>query len=139
MSSERVVAVVVTYNRKDLLCECLRALLGQSGPVHKILVINNQSTDGTLEMLQQEFSSALNSVLSILTLSSNVGGAGGFYAGMKAAYEAGADWIWLLDDDTIAQPDTLLELFSARAALVSAQKPRLVASKVLWLDGSLIT
>lgn len=51
--SEKVCAVIVTYNRKELLRECLKAVLGQTRPPDHILVVDNASTDGTLEMLRE--------------------------------------------------------------------------------------
>lgn len=53
--SERVCAVIVTYNRKALLRECLKAVLSQTRPPDHVLVVDNASTDGTPEMLQEEF------------------------------------------------------------------------------------
>jgi GT2 family glycosyltransferase len=92
--SGRVCAVVVTYNRRDLLRECLVSLQAQTHVPDTILVVNNASTDGTAQMLSAEFAQ-----LEVLTLAENVGGAGGFHAGMKWAYEQGYDWLWLMDDD----------------------------------------
>ena len=50
-----VCAVIVTYNRKLLLRECLGALSNQSVPLERIIVVNNASTDGTQEMVGEEF------------------------------------------------------------------------------------
>ena len=135
--SDRVCAVVVTYNRKNLLRECLRALLGQSRPLEGILVVDNVSTDGTPDLLAAEFPREQFPALEVCRLERNVGGAGGFHEGLKRAAAQGFDWIWLLDDDTITQADTLAELFAARARFEPAQTPDLLASKALWTDGSM--
>ena len=136
--SERVCAVVVTYNRKDLLRECLGALLGQSRPLEEILVVDNVSTDGTPDMLAAEFPREKFPGLTVLRLERNGGGAGGFHAGTRHAAAQGFDWLWLLDDDTIARPDALAELFAARARFPDeASRPDLLASRVLWTDGSM--
>jgi GT2 family glycosyltransferase len=74
----------------------------QSRLLDHILVINNASTDGTREMLRTQFPS-----LEVLTLPENRGGAGGFHAGIKAAYEAGYDWVWVMDDDVEPHQDCL--------------------------------
>jgi GT2 family glycosyltransferase len=105
--SGRVCAVVVTYNRRDLLRECLVSLQAQTHVPDTILVVNNASTDGTAQMLSAEFAQ-----LEVLTLAENVGGAGGFHAGMKWAYEQGYDWLWLMDDDGRAAPDCLEKLLA---------------------------
>jgi GT2 family glycosyltransferase len=129
---ERVCAVVVTYNRKVLLRECLQALLGQARVVDEIVVVDNASTDGTDEMLAGEFAA-----VHVLRLPQNVGGAGGFHAGMKWAYQEGFDWVWLMDDDTITEGNTLNALLEAKESFGEAVRPCLLASKVVWTDGSL--
>jgi rhamnopyranosyl-N-acetylglucosaminyl-diphospho-decaprenol beta-1,3/1,4-galactofuranosyltransferase len=106
----RVCAVVVTFNRCALLRRCLEALQSQSHVPDSILIVNNASTDGTEEMLCQEFSQ-----LPVLRLEQNMGGAGGFHAGMKQAYEEGYDWLWLMDDDGVPAPDCLENLLEHAA------------------------
>ncbi|MBE7561651.1 glycosyltransferase family 2 protein [Acidithiobacillus sp. HP-6] len=104
--NETVAAVVVTYNRKQLLTECLDALLAQTRPVDKIILIDNASTDGTPELLK-EYGYLDNPVIDYVRLPENTGGAGGFYEGVKRGYEAGYDWMWLMDDDAEPMPDAL--------------------------------
>ena len=132
--SERVCAVVVTYNRKELLRECLEALKGQTRKVDHILVVDNASTDGTGEMLRAEFPE-----VEALRLPENQGGAGGFHEGMKRAHGMGFDWLWLMDDDTIPREDALEELLLAaeRAEGVLGHKPDFLSSRALWTDGKL--
>ena len=133
--AELVCAVVVTFNRKDLLRECLVALLAQTRKVDEILVVDNASTDGTREFLAQEFPQ-----VPVLNLPKNIGGAGGFHEGMKWAYNKGFDWIWVMDDDTVTTPTALSELFAARDRFLhAARQPSLLASKVIWVDGTLHT
>lgn len=107
--SETVAAVVVTYNRKQLLTECLDALLSQTRSVDKIILIDNASTDGTPEMLKER-GYLDNSVIDYVRLPENTGGAGGFHEGVKLGYESGYDWLWLMDDDAIANKDALQNL-----------------------------
>ncbi|MCS6869296.1 glycosyltransferase family 2 protein [Thermus sp.] len=102
MVNDGVCAVIVTHNRKELLRECLKAVLSQTRPPDHVLVVDNASTDGTGEMLREEFRE-----VEVLRLPENQGGAGGFHEGMKRAYEAGYGWIWVMDDDTFPYPDTL--------------------------------
>lgn len=96
----KVAAVVVTYNRLNLLTECLEAIRNQTRKVEEIIVVNNGSTDGTAGWLANQHD------LTIIT-QENLGGAGGFYAGMKTAYEKGHDWIWFMDDDGEPKVDAL--------------------------------
>lgn len=91
-------AIVVTFNRKELLIRTLSALNKQSTKLDKIILVDNASTDGTYELLQENgFLEQEN--LEYLPLAENTGGAGGFYAGVKAGFEQGFDWLWLMDDD----------------------------------------
>lgn len=98
----KITAVVVTFNRLELLrkgIQCLRANKGLT----EIIVVNNGSTDGTREWLgQQEGLCVVNQ--------ENVGGSGGFYTGIQKAYEEGADWIWCMDDDVFPREDCLQAL-----------------------------
>lgn len=107
-SAARVCAVVVTFNRQGMLRGCLAALKVQERPVDTILVVDNASTDGTPDMVRQEFP-----LCELLILPINSGGAGGFYEGMKWALERGYDWMWLMDDDAFAYPDCLGKLLDA--------------------------
>lgn len=97
-----IIAVVVTYNRLELLkrnIHCLR----QNKPLTSILVVNNGSTDGTTDWLDAQADIRV-------IHQANVGGSGGFYTGIQAAYEAGADWIWCMDDDVFPRADCLEHL-----------------------------
>lgn len=129
-----IAAVVVTYNRRNLLQECLQALLSQTRPPDEIIVIDNASTDGTDQMFPQEFPQ-----VTYVRLKENIGGAGGFHEGMKLAYEKGHDWIWVMDDDAIPMHDALQSLISAYHTL-SVEKARdsigILCSHVEWIDGS---
>ena len=73
--TERVCAVLVTFNRKTLLRTCLNSLLKQTRPIDQILIVDNASSDGTPELLREEFPQ-----LPLLRLDRNTGGAGGFSA-----------------------------------------------------------
>ena len=114
--SERVCAVVVTYNRQALLRECLDALLAQTRPVDKILIIDNASTDGT-SMRLNETGYLRNDRIEYVLLEKNVGGAGGFHEGFKRSFEQGYDWLWVMDDDGIPDAASLQKLLAPREAL----------------------
>ena len=98
----KITAVVVTYNRKELLRRVIGCLKDISA-LSSVVVVNNGSTDGTGQWLDEQTD------IEVIT-QPNVGGSGGFYTGIKHAYEAGADWIWCMDDDVFPEPDCLSEL-----------------------------
>jgi GT2 family glycosyltransferase len=106
----KTIAAVVTYNRKALLSRCLLALSAQTVPPDLILVVDNASTDGTLEMLQAE-GWLEKKTFHLLALTENTGGAGGFAAAMEYALaKRESAWIWLMDDDALPLPDALAEV-----------------------------
>lgn len=103
--SDRVCAMIVTYNRRDLLRECIRALQAQTRAVDEILIVDNATTDGTGEMLADEFPP-----VKVLRMTENTGASGGYYAGTKWSYDNGFDWTWIIDDEGRAAPDCLEKL-----------------------------
>ena len=94
----KVVAVIVTFNRKRLLLENVQRLLSQTINIHKIIIVDNCSTDGTKEYLNKN-GILDNKNIYYHILEKNIGGAGGFFWGTKLAYESKADLVWLMDDD----------------------------------------
>jgi len=108
-----VCAVVLTYNRKDMLERCLAALAAQTRRCDRIIVVDNASIDGTAAMLGDRW----QHLVDIYSLRSNVGAAGGFNIGMRLAYGLGADFIWSMDDDVICEPDALEQLLLAHDLL----------------------
>lgn len=130
----KVTAVVVTYNRFDKLRLCLSALLEQTVMPAEILVVDNASTDGTCEWLEQE-ADAHKGLVRVMRLPENIGGAGGFERGVCEAVESGTDYAWIMDDDTVPSPTALAELL--RAVEHGGDKIGFAASRVNWTDGSL--
>lgn len=111
----RVAAIVVTYNRLNLLKECVDALLNQTYKNMDILIIDNASTDNTFEYANELVENENN--VEYYRLDNNVGGAGGFYEGIKRAASQKHDWIWLMDDDTIPEKNALEELCIAASKI----------------------
>lgn len=128
----KVAAVVVTYNRKALLIENINALLNQKPSSPDIIIIDNNSTDGTGDALA-EFG---NQIIYVNT-GANLGGAGGFHFGIKKATEMGYDYLWIMDDDCIPEVGALAALMRADEQLNSDYG--FLSSKVLWKDGNICT
>lgn len=126
----KIIAVIVTYNRLALLKKCVEAVRVQTRKPDEIIVINNGSTDDT--------ESWLSSQNVIIYTQENNGGAGGFSYGVEMAYIHRADWIWLMDDDTIAQNNALKELIKAHDKLeYRHEEVGFLSSIVHWTDGTL--
>ena len=109
-------AIIVTYNRSFELLRCVQAVLNQTSKVDSIVIVNNASTDNTLEKLGEFFNISLNAIeyneklnflksekdsdIYLICKNENSGGAGGFYSGLKKAHEClKTDYYWLMDDD----------------------------------------
>ena len=131
---KKIVAVVVTYNRKKLLKENLNALLNQSYKDFDILLIDNASTDGTKEYVKEELE---NEKITYINTGANLGGAGGFNFGVREAIERGYDYAWLMDDDTIPT-ETALESLANKTELLKGDFSFL-SSLCKWTDGNIAT
>ena len=128
---KKIAAVIVTFNRKELLFQCIDCLENQTVGKPDILVIDNASTDGTGEDLVQLVRSGR---INYFNTGENLGGAGGFSFGIERAAELGYEYIWLMDDDTMAHPDTLEKLLEADRGL--SGNYGFLSSTALWTDGS---
>lgn len=129
MSSQNVVAIITTCNRCELLRRCISCLQVQQGANCDILVIDNNSRDGTAEYLRTQHD------VKVYHMAVNTGGAGGFYTGIKLAYEAGYERFWLMDDDVMPAPDALAHLLAADEQLQGVFG--FLYSEVRWIDGSI--
>ncbi|MCJ7648632.1 MAG: glycosyltransferase family 2 protein [Candidatus Lokiarchaeota archaeon] len=124
----KIAAVVVTYNRLGLLKKCVDSLRNQTHKLDEIIVINNSSSDGTLEWLQEQKD------LTVIT-QENSGSAGGQYTGIKTAYEKGYDWIWSVDTDIILDNDALIEMINSE--YFSFAQTGFLSSTIFFVDGNL--
>lgn len=105
INSISLAVIIVTYNRKDYLMRCLRGVYSQTLPPKAVYIVDNASTDGTYDCLNEN-DLLSNSTIDVkyIRLDRNLGGAGGFYTGLKTAHEDGGyDGFVLMDDD--GQPD----------------------------------
>jgi len=151
--NEKICAVVVTYNRKNLLIECLEALRKQRKPLQGIYIIDNASTDSTPTLLldkgyikelpplkldepiEKEFviENLTNSEpikIHYVRMNENTGSSGGFYEGVKRGYEKGYDWLWLMDDDVEAKESCLEKL------IYYQEKGKCLLPRRYYQDGS---
>ncbi|MFB9993216.1 glycosyltransferase [Deinococcus oregonensis] len=116
-------AIVVTYNRKELLTRCLNLLLEQTAVLEHIYVIDNASTDGTPEAIPQD------PRITHVRLERNLGGAYGFSYGVEEAMKADHRFLWLMDDDCLPEPEALAELLKHKG------ESEALCSAVLARDG----
>ena len=103
---QQVFVVIPTWNLRKVLIECLQSLLQSEGICFKTIVVDNASTDGTPEAIQMNFKKDVTVLLS----EHNLGFAGAINMGVKFALDAGAEYIFILNNDTLMEPETLKNL-----------------------------
>ena len=131
---KKTAAVVVTFNRKELLKQNIENLLQQKPEVPEIIIIDNHSTDGTKDYIQNYIDAG---IIEYCDTGSNLGGAGGFSYGIKYASLKEYEYIWVMDDDCMPTESALENLIKADEKLNGSYG--FLSSKVLWKDGSLCT
>lgn len=131
----RVAAVIVTFNRLAKLPKTLETVLAQTHQCEWVVVVNNNSTDGTREYLD----SVTDPRLVTVHLDENLGGAGGFEHGMAHGVNLGADFVWVMDDDCYPEEnalDVLLDQRERASRNLGTEVPY-ACSLVKYIDGSL--
>jgi rhamnopyranosyl-N-acetylglucosaminyl-diphospho-decaprenol beta-1,3/1,4-galactofuranosyltransferase len=101
----RICAVIVTYNRPELLIRCLAGVRNQALRPEAVMVVDNCSHTPAAYVLRR-----LAKELQIFRFKQNTGGAGGFHFGMAEAFRQGFDAVWLMDDDGIPSESCLANL-----------------------------
>lgn len=128
---KKIAAIVVTYNRKELLKECINSLLALKKKDLDVFVIDNASTDGTYEEIKKWIDSE---EIRYFDTQENLGGAGGFNYGLREALKDNYDYAWLMDDDTIVQKNTLDSMLEKSNLL--KDNFSFLSSLAKWTDGS---
>ncbi|QBE49429.1 glycosyltransferase family 2 protein [Leucobacter triazinivorans] len=131
----QVAAVIVTFNRLAKLPKTLESVFAQSHAPAWVVVVNNNSSDGTQDYLD----SLDDPRLVVMHLAENLGGAGGFEHGMAKGVNLGADYVWIMDDDCYPDPSALETLLDQRdrASKVLEHEVPFACSLVKFVDGSL--
>jgi hypothetical protein len=105
MADPLVISIILNTNRKDDTLECLRSLRAQTYANQRALVLDNHSTDGSVAAIRAEFPD-----VEIIAIGENLGYAGNNNVGIEAAMQQGADWLFVLNEDTVLDPDCLSRL-----------------------------
>jgi GT2 family glycosyltransferase len=105
-----------------MLPEHLESLKSQGSALNEIVVVDNGSTDGTLEFLAAGYPGA-----KVIRLEENEGVSGGYCAGLEYALERGYDWAWMLDQDSKPVPGTVEKLLAEYEVFPEREKLGLIA------------
>jgi GT2 family glycosyltransferase len=111
MPAPKVITVTVNWNRRDDTLACLGTLAALSYPNVQVIVVDNGSTDGSAAAIGEQFPR----VEQIIN-PTNLGFAGGFNAGLRRALALGADYVFILNNDTLAPAGLLEPLVQAAGA-----------------------
>ncbi len=105
MSEPLVFIIILNTNRKADTLECLSSIVKSTYQNYTVLILDNASTDGSVETIRTQYPQ-----VQIISLKENRGYAGNNNVGIQAALTQGADWIFLLNEDTMMAPDCLTQL-----------------------------
>jgi GT2 family glycosyltransferase len=105
MTEPYIISVILNTNRREDTLECLTSLQQSTYQNHHEIVLDNSSTDGSVEAIQARFPA-----VQIIQLADNRGYAGNNNVGIEAALAQGADWVFVLNEDTTLDPDCLPHL-----------------------------
>lgn len=115
--TDRIVGVVVTHRRRELLAQSLEALASQSRPLDHLVVVDNADEPSVKKLVD-----SVSLETTYLGSKHNLGGAGGFALGILYALSLGADRVWLADDDGRPEGPLVLETLLACAEKYSLQE-----------------
>jgi GT2 family glycosyltransferase len=132
----KTAVVVLNRNGQKMTAECLRSLLAAGAEGCEILVVDNGSTDGSVQALGREFPQ-----ITLLPQGRNLGFVTGCNLAMRQALTNGAEFILLLNNDTIVAPDFMHEMQSAIQvdSRVAAACPKIYFAdkpRMLWYAGA---
>lgn len=128
--------VIVTYNRLEKLKRALSCYENQTVPFRNLIVVNNNSTDGTTEYLESWKEDDAPFAKHVLNLPENYGGSGGFCRGQEYAMSLKPDWLFLADDDAYASYD-MVEEFIKFSRNHNIEEYSAVCGTVYYIDGSI--
>jgi GT2 family glycosyltransferase len=106
--SPRVISVILNTNHREDTLECLASLVATTYPNHRAIVLDNASTDGSAAAIAAAYPD-----VRVIALERNLGYAGNNNVGIAAALEEGADWVFVLNEDTVLAPECITALIEA--------------------------
>lgn len=121
-----VCVIVLNWNGWQDTIECVRSLLQLDYPRYEIVVVDNGSTDDSVQKINAAYPE-----IRVITIDANLGFAGGNNAGIRYAISQKADYVWLLNNDTLVKPDALDRLVEVAR---SDQKIGAVGSVLFYAD-----
>lgn len=119
--------VICNFNKRDYIVNCIRSILAQSISDFDIYVVDNASTDDSVEIIKKEFGTSVDLIINKV----NCGGSGGFNTGMRKALEKNYKYIMCVDNDIVMDSSNIEELYKF---LEGNKDIALVGSKICKMD-----
>lgn len=145
----RPAIVIVTFKRQQMLAELFDSLLGLTMAPWRVVVVDNENSSQTASIVE-DFSRRADAAWGGTAddpdseggvgrvvydpMAENTGGSGGFSEGVRRAYELGAEWFWVMDDDVAVLPEGLsvLDRWSERADAIQGQRYDFDGGPFFW-------
>ena len=132
----KIIVVVLNWNSYQMTAQCIRSLQATDGPDFQIFLVDNGSTDGSVEMLPREFPRIV-----VLPQENNLGFAAGCNVGMRHALANDAEYVLLLNNDTVVAPDFIREMLATIESdpHIGAVCPKIYFAdepKMIWYAGA---
>ena len=127
---KRIGIVVCNYNKRELVLECIQALLEQRCRDFDLYVVDNGSTDGSADSIRERYSESLT----LLVNDENLGGSGGFNTGLREARKGGYEYLMCVDNDALLDENAVGELMDF---LDGHPEVGIAASKIYHLEDEL--
>lgn len=145
----RPAIVIVTYKRQELLAQLFDSISELTVPAWRVVVVDNENSPKTAQMVR-DFATRLDAAWGSTegdpdaeggtsrvvydAMEENTGGAGGFSEGVRRAYELGAEWLWVMDDDVAVEPDALetLDRWVGEADAIMGQRRDFDGGHFFW-------
>lgn len=108
---KKVSVVILNWNRKEMLLDCLRSIKELDYPIYEIIVVDNASTDGSVQVVRENFSDVV-----LIENDKNYGAIGGKNIGLRRALQSEVEYIYMQDNDIVAAKDALAKLIEVAEA-----------------------
>lgn len=106
-----VSVVILNWNRKEMLLDCLRSIKDLDYPLYEIIVVDNASTDGSVQAVRETYPDVV-----LIENEKNYGAIGGKNIGLRRALQSDVEYIYMQDNDIVAAKDALTKLVEVAEA-----------------------
>ncbi len=121
---KKIGIVICNYNKSEYVVNCIQSVLESKTDDFDIFVVDNASTDNSVEAVRNRYGDQVN----VLVNSENLGGSGGFNTGIRTVLEKGYEYLYCLDNDVLVDENAI----GARAAYLDAHGDTGVAGSIVY-------